>query len=725
MGRDWWNRFIASDPALRRLRTAVRVTLSVVVTLAVMFPLLTWWGRPLSSVIVGAIVAIQSSVAVNDPTERARRITTLLMPLPACASLLVATLTRAVPVVQVLAFLVVIFVATYIRRFGPRWFALGFVGFFGYFFAMFLKPTLPGFPAMALCAVCGALAAFLLRFVVLRDAPEGILNRGRRTLRAQVHGLLSSVGELARDPDSAKRRRELRTRSVRLNETALMLEDTVQHLAGLSESSRELLRRRLLDVELAAENLLTPLRQTIARADSTTDLPDVIAPLTRVLRSDATEIRETGRRVAELIEQRGSPETAMTVRRLAAGLAELARATGELGGGHRDDEATDEQADTEDGTDTDTAGEDTSPETDTGLRRPEVRAAVQVTVATGLAILGGHLISPNRWYWAVITAFVVFVSANSRGELLVRAWQRTAGTMLGVVAGILVAAQVTGHIVIEMGLVLVCVFLAFYFLGYSYSVLTFFITTMLGVVYGILGVFNVGVLETRLAETAVGAAAGVLAAVMILPMRTKVLVRTRFEEFLTQLRDMLRQAGTEIDTSGRVTGLREATRELDDRVHGLLSSARPLTTYRLRSQHGSLDRRLTIVQGSAYYARNLAAVLPAAVEMVDADTRERVAELLWAVADAADDLARERGPTENGATVASGSDGPVGEHERDFDRIRADIHDRVETLQDLAEALPSGPSSLHRCVSLLERLAQTLVDLSAETTPGARTVVEA
>ena len=48
------------------------------------------------------------------------------------------------------------------------------------------------------------------------------------------------------------------------------------------------------------------------------------------------------------------------------------------------------------------------------------RQAVQVGVATSLAIVGGELISPSRWYWAVIAAFVVFAGTSSRGDVLTR-----------------------------------------------------------------------------------------------------------------------------------------------------------------------------------------------------------------------------------------------------------------------------------------------------------------
>ncbi|MCZ9345208.1 FUSC family protein, partial [Streptomyces sp. TRM76130] len=48
------------------------------------------------------------------------------------------------------------------------------------------------------------------------------------------------------------------------------------------------------------------------------------------------------------------------------------------------------------------AGEEAADGTEpTGLRRPTTRAAVQVSVGSTLAIVGGEMLSSERWYWAV------------------------------------------------------------------------------------------------------------------------------------------------------------------------------------------------------------------------------------------------------------------------------------------------------------------------------------
>src|SRR5262249_35921059 len=75
---------------------------------------------------------------------------------------------------------------------------------------------------------------------------------------------------------------------------------------------------------------------------------------------------------------------------------------------------------------------------------PTTRQAIQVSVAASLAIIIGELVSPARWFWAVIAAFVIFAGTNSWGETLTKGWQRMLGTALGVPSGMVVATLVAG-----------------------------------------------------------------------------------------------------------------------------------------------------------------------------------------------------------------------------------------------------------------------------------------
>ncbi|WP_328911295.1 FUSC family protein [Streptomyces sp. NBC_00234] len=155
-----------------------------------------------------------------------------------------------------------------------------------------------------------------------------------------------------------------------------------------------------------------------------------------------------------------------------------------------------------------------------GLARPTTRQALQATAACAIALAVGLLLSPDRWYWAVGTAWWIFVNTASRGETLVRGLRRVVGTVAGIAVGLLVAVPLHGAPAPTAALVAVCVFGIFYTAGPSYSWMTFFVTVMAGLLYGLLGVLHPGLLWLRFEETAAGALGAVIGVALILPVTT-------------------------------------------------------------------------------------------------------------------------------------------------------------------------------------------------------------
>ncbi|WP_222128193.1 FUSC family protein [Roseomonas gilardii] len=80
------------------------------------------------------------------------------------------------------------------------------------------------------------------------------------------------------------------------------------------------------------------------------------------------------------------------------------------------------------------------------------RNAGQVTLAAFLAMLGGMALSPERWFWAVIAVYVVFLNTRSRGDTIHRGAHRMLGTLAGLFGGLAIA-WVTG----ESGIAQVCI----------------------------------------------------------------------------------------------------------------------------------------------------------------------------------------------------------------------------------------------------------------------------
>lgn len=155
-----------------------------------------------------------------------------------------------------------------------------------------------------------------------------------------------------------------------------------------------------------------------------------------------------------------------------------------------------------------------------GLARASTRQAFQVTAACAVAIAGGQVVSGERWYWAVGTAWWIFVNTASRGETLVRGFRRVVGTVVGIAAGLLVAVPLAGAPAPTALLVAVCVFGIFYTAAPSYSWMMFFVTVMAGLLYGLLGVLSSGLLVLRVEETLVGATGAAIGVALVLPVTT-------------------------------------------------------------------------------------------------------------------------------------------------------------------------------------------------------------
>ena len=173
---------------------------------------------------------------------------------------------------------------------------------------------------------------------------------------------------------------------------------------------------------------------------------------------------------------------------------------------------------------------------------PGLRSAVQTAIATALSIAAGDLVSPNRWYWAAFAAFVMFQGTRSRGESIIKGTQFVIGTLAGVVFGVLLGTLLFGHEILTMAAIVVAVFLAFQANVAAYGAMVFWITVILGLLFGMLGFFPPELLLLRLKESAVGAACGALVESLVLVRRERTAVEDATRAFLRALRESVDHA---------------------------------------------------------------------------------------------------------------------------------------------------------------------------------------
>jgi uncharacterized membrane protein YccC len=600
--RNW---AVGSDPGLLRLRMATRTTGALATALLVLFLLTKVTNQPLTVALLGVLITMISARSVNEPDPRRQRITMALLPLPTALAITAAALLSPHPLVADIGFVLVVFTAVYVRRFGPRGTALGMVTFMSYFFSLYLRAKFSELPWLIGATLVGTLCSYVWSAFIMPDRPESVLRENIRSLRARMAIVVDTTADAVRigDPDE-RRQRRLRIRTRRLNETALLvqaqIEDRVNPSALWPGVSGEDLALWLFDAELTVERLATAgTRAGFADIPATTraELADTVNMLSRAIRTPHTDaLLLTANRAQQQLDRHPND---VPVRRLALAIVDTAKATAEVR--KRIERIAADAAE---------HPELVAPAAEQQFRPgmlPSTRQAIQVAVAAALAIVVGEAISPSRWYWAVIAAFVIFVGTNSWAETLNKGWQRLLGTVLGVPSGVLVATLVSGNTIASLVMIFVCLFCAFYFMKVTYSLMTFWISTMLALMYGLLGEFTFGLLLLRIEETAVGAVIGIAAAVLVLPINTRAKIRGDAHTFLLTLSDLVEASVTSLLGTPAPARLTETARQLGRDLAQLRITARPMSAGvaglagRRTIRHG-----LRMLAASDRYARMLA-----------------------------------------------------------------------------------------------------------------------
>lgn len=263
------------DPGLARLRLAGIGTVSMVLAAAVMSGVRALGGQPVTVVLFAAVLAMISNLAVNEPDVPAVRVTTLLLLGPALVSIVAGTLLASHRVVADVVFVAVTMVAVYIRRFGARGFALGTAGFMPFFLTQFLQVSVAQLPWLLVAAVIGIGSTLLLRGWAFAERPERTLERLVRAFRARLHALVEAVADLLAAPPGAveDELRDLRRRRARLNDTALLLADSLEGRGahhqddseGRHDGDGEDSALGIVDAELAAERLAVATERLVQR----------------------------------------------------------------------------------------------------------------------------------------------------------------------------------------------------------------------------------------------------------------------------------------------------------------------------------------------------------------------------------------------------------------------------------------------------------------------------
>ncbi|MFB2552101.1 FUSC family protein [Ensifer soli] len=576
--RDW---LLANDPAFSRVRMAGRVTVTILVTLAMLAAMAQVWALPPAAYGLAITLAIQSGLSVRDLGPARQFVTRLIGCGAALVIVTLAALLEPYRMVSDLVFLAVVFAASFARSYGPRWMAVGMFAFMSYFIGAYLHPSPDQIPAVAAGVLTAALVAHLVSTVILPDRWQRDLSRTLVALDARIGGILDDLAAISATGEvPPARRRQVMARVSHFKDAMLMAESLLPRPASEAPAGDDPALRltlALFDLHLAVESAAVLGLQS----------PPQPAMLDAVRGRDGAALA----RLAEAMPPGPAAETAGSLvwldrarRAVTQDVAAVLSAEGLR-----------------------PPAPPVPPAPSGGrisLDAPAMRSAIQITLAAAVAMVFGLMLSRERWFWAVLSAFLVFTNTRSRGDTMLRALQRSGGTLLGLVAGVGVAALLSGHVAISALVALSCIFLAFYMLQVSYAAMTFFVSIVLALAYGMMGVLTPGLMVLRLEETLIGSAAGMAVAFLVFPTRTRATLDAALTGWYDAM-DALLSAGPRDGVSALAEAQALAQAQALERAYrDVAAAARPLgSSWQVVTRPGHVRQTLALMMAATYWAK--------------------------------------------------------------------------------------------------------------------------
>jgi hypothetical protein len=638
------------------------------------------------ALMLGAILALISGFGVSmEATARGQLITLLFLPLPLIATL-AGGLALHVRLASLASLAVVLAIGTYCRRFGPRGFNGGALAFMGAFLGFFIQDYVKlGNFGWLVAEIWLAMAVIIaVHFAFFRPRPGAALRRMQRSYAARAQQVASEIAEQYQatvrsggDPARQDRaNRSLQRQLLRLNETALLidarLDDPTAVPAGWSAAT---LHQRLFDAEVGLSNVArfalaiaprglperftTPVGHALQRIreDRFTAAADAAAILEQRLDSDDLDPHDL---------DRVTGTDRILLHRFAMSIAEFSAAIDTFRQYPPAPAPDDVPASADPASPGPApaefrnqvpmfggwlpgsafiAGIASKERGGPGLAErirlaPYARTSIQMGIAVGGAILAGDALSGRRFYWAVIAAFITFMGANTAGEQLRKSGFRIVGTIVGVIAGSVLAHLAGDRVWLQILIVLVSLFCGLYLFRVNYTFMTIGITVMVSQLYVELGEFSNSLLLLRLEETAIGAGVAMATVLLVLPLHIGRVARVAARQQLTELADLIDRCLDRLADPASACGsdleLRAAARRVDTAYQALVATVYPLRTPVLGRLAERIRGFLATTVAARNYARNL--LLDASTRYPDLDPAAR-AELALARRQLADSIA--------------------------------------------------------------------------------------
>ncbi|WP_036170023.1 FUSC family protein [Massilia sp. 9096] len=564
------DRLIASDPARDRFRSALRALLTALVSAGVFLLITRQFDLEYKLSLCGIVVPMIAVVAMQDPGRSQQKETMAWVPVLASAALIVGTLVAENPWLSGALFLLTIFGAFQMRRFGPRGGGLGVIAYQSFFFALLFKTPPDKMLWDPVFVFIGCAIGYAVHFWLVPERPGRVLHGEVHAYRARIAALLHDLarwldaGAKSSRADKASQKR-IDAHLAALNAQSLALDTRLAGFTqGREDGDGKRLREQVLRCELAAETIAD-----VAR--SLHDDPAARRALAAALRA----LEAASARQAQPLDARAweaaLPPTLPDDARWRLGQAARVLTSSPpwraplpaMGDEHKPQQAQ-QSAPT---TAKMEGGKGSSMFDDT------TRRALQAAAAALAALLIGHLTAPQHWYWAVFSAFIVFTRAATVGQTFSSAWRQVLASLAGLCIGVVCVQVVQGSQAGELALLFLFVAIGFYAFKGVQNLYTMMLTAMLAMLWELMGMDSASLLLLRLGETTAGGVSAVLAAHLVLPVHTQ-------DESDSKGADLLHAAGHLLAAAledGEPKPLYLPVRDLDRKLQALRQTLGPVT----------------------------------------------------------------------------------------------------------------------------------------------------
>jgi fusaric acid resistance family protein len=655
---------VGPDPGLNRLRTVLCAVLTIAGAIGAEWLFVHFTGalqRPappaaagaaaavrvvtvnhavlIFAMVLGGVIGLTAAISVQDTQPRDQVVSILVLPVPMIAVLVLSLAVARHRVLALFLLPLILAAGTYLRRFGPVGVRVGPLLFSGYLFGFLLGSvvTLGDTGWLAAEIGVGIVVAIVVRVGVFHDVSGRALRRTQRSYAARARRLAGLALAAFDEPGPGASRRLYRHKT-RLGQATQLIDGQLADPGmAQADSAAALLHQRLFDSWLALGNLArfaVALGRSPLHPGQREQVREILASL-REGRFDSA--RASALAFTDTLTAPAGPDgdnTEIIAHRFAGSVTDFTDALSQWlvlgaqdqpGGGALFAPAVPlRQGGSLSVTAAATAEASSTAEPGRYLRRaavaPYVRTAIQVGVAIGAAIALGDLLSGQRFYWAVIGAFVVFQGTSNTDEQIGKALSRIVGTLVGIVVGSrlvdLIGPHQAGWMIV---IILVSVLLGLYLQRADYAFLVIGITVMVSQLYAELGDFSNSLLVQRLEETAIGAAVAAAVVVAVLPLHASQVARVALRDYLAAMASLLRHGYAALGGEEDAALLQDDTRALDTAYRALASSIQSMRRIQAGGQSQRAGETIVAAASARHYAFNLVRDIPSAA-VPDADT---------------------------------------------------------------------------------------------------------